>query len=72
MSAECRGVQVLRRQQVLDKFKISNSTLYSWIAAGKFPAPIEAGPNTKVWLSHEIDDLLIQRAKQRDRQLTDA
>jgi prophage regulatory protein len=62
------GLRVLRRQQVLDLFQISNATLYSWIAAGRFPAPVEAGPNTKVWLGHEIDALLIERAKERDRQ----
>jgi prophage regulatory protein len=61
------GVRVLRRQQVLDKFKISASTLYSWIAAGRFPGPVAIGENTKVWLEDEIEALLIERAKERDR-----
>jgi prophage regulatory protein len=61
------GVRVLRRKQVLGMFQISASTLYNWIARGEFPAPIEAGPNTRVWLEYEIDALLLQRAKERDQ-----
>jgi prophage regulatory protein len=62
------GLRVLRRQEVLDRFKISSATLYAWIAAGRFPAPVEVGPNTKAWLEHEIDALLIERARERDQQ----
>jgi prophage regulatory protein len=62
------GLRVLRRKEVLDKFRISASTLYAWINAGQFPGPIEAGPNTKVWLEDEIDALLIKRARERDQQ----
>lgn len=62
------GIRILRRQQVLDMFQISSSTLYQWINAGQFPAPIELGPNTKGWLQHEIDAMLLKRAKKRDQQ----
>jgi prophage regulatory protein len=62
------GLRILRRQLVLDMLQISASTLYNWIAQGKFPAPIEAGPNTRAWLAHEIDEHLLQRAKERDEQ----
>jgi prophage regulatory protein len=67
-SPACAGVRVLRRKQVLDKLKISSATLYSWIQAGCFPAPIKLGPNSRAWLESEIDDLLIQRAKERAHQ----
>jgi prophage regulatory protein len=60
------GMRVLRRKQVLDLFQISASTLYNWISAGRFPAPIAVGDNTKVWLVDEVEALLIQRAKERD------
>ena len=29
---------------VKDRYSISNSTLYSWIAKGLFPAPVRIGP----------------------------
>jgi prophage regulatory protein len=60
------GVQVLRRQQILDLFKISSATLYSWINQGYFPAPVALGPNTKCWIQSEIENLLVERAKERD------
>jgi prophage regulatory protein len=62
------GLRVLRRKQVLDKLGISPATLYAWVAKGKFPKPIAIGANTKAWLEHEIDELLLQRTAERDQE----
>jgi prophage regulatory protein len=61
------GIRILRRKQVLELFGISSTTLWEWVRTGKFPAPISLGPNTRVWLAEEIDGLLVERAKERDR-----
>jgi predicted DNA-binding transcriptional regulator AlpA len=47
----------LRRKAILDRFGISNSSLYAWIQAGKFPAPIKLveGGAASVWLASEIE-----------------
>jgi prophage regulatory protein len=63
------GTLVYRRKQILEMLGISNATLYSWIADGRFPAPVSLGPNTRAWLASEVEDLLIQRTKERDHQL---
>jgi prophage regulatory protein len=60
------GVRVLRRQQILELFRISNATLYNWMQAGRFPRPVALGANTKVWLESEVDDVLQARARERD------
>ena len=63
------GVRVLRRKQILEMFGISNTTLWEWVRTGKFPAPIDLGPNTRAWLAEEVDAFLLQRAKERPQQL---
>ena len=66
MSLEHAGVRVLRRKDVLDRFKISRTTLNNWIEAGDFPRPISLGPNTRAWLEDEIDAVIRERARARD------
>jgi prophage regulatory protein len=61
------GVRVLRQKQVCEMLGISGSTLWQWVRDGKFPPPIELGPNTKAWLGEEIDRHLLARAKERNR-----
>lgn len=39
----------LRLPQVLRLIPIGKSTLWAWVAAGKFPKPVKLGPRTSVW-----------------------
>lgn len=58
--------EVLRRKELLQRLKISNTTLYAWIAAGHFPRPIEGGSsNVSYWLASEVDAWLEQRVAER-------
>jgi predicted DNA-binding transcriptional regulator AlpA len=59
------GRKTLRRQQVLERFGISNSTLNNWIRAGWFPAPVALGPNVRVWLEEELDAVVERRVRER-------
>lgn len=43
------SVRFLRRRDVLQRYSISNSTLYGWIAAGRFPPPIPLCGRIVVW-----------------------
>jgi prophage regulatory protein len=60
------GVRTSRRKAVLKRFDISNATLYQWIAAGRFPKPIDLGPNTRAWLDDELDAVVLDRVRERD------
>jgi prophage regulatory protein len=62
------GVRILRQRQVLELLGISGSTLWQWVKDGRFPRPIPLGPNSVAWLQDEIDQHLLGRAKERDRQ----
>jgi predicted DNA-binding transcriptional regulator AlpA len=43
------SVRFLRRRDVLQRYSISNSTLYAWMGAGRFPSPIPLCGRVVVW-----------------------
>lgn len=50
------GYQGLRVQKVAEKF--DKSVPWVWLQARtnpEFPKPVKVGPNTTVWLAHELD-----------------
>jgi prophage regulatory protein len=48
-------VQYLRREAVEERYDVPTSTLYSWMAAGKFPKPVKFGSGSVRWPAHELD-----------------
>ena len=50
--------KLLRLPEVLDRIRVSRSTLYSWIAQGKFPSGSKLGERMRVWRCSEIDYLV--------------
>lgn len=53
--------RMLRMPAVLKIVGISRATIYRWIEAGNFPAPIRLGPNSVAWKSTTIDEWLDAR-----------
>ena len=53
---------MLRLPAVLKIVGISRATIYRWIEAGNFPAPIRLGPNSVAWKSTTIYEWLDTRA----------
>jgi prophage regulatory protein len=45
----------MRLPQVKEMTGLSRSTIYSWITAGRFPAPVRLGPRSVAWLKEEIE-----------------
>ena len=46
----------LRYPDLVDRGIFKNhTTLYRWIAEGRFPAGVKLGPNTRAWTEDEID-----------------
>jgi prophage regulatory protein len=46
---------LMKLPQVMEITTLSRSTIYSWIKAGSFPAPIKLGPRSVAWLKEEVD-----------------
>ena len=55
----------MRAREVAAALGIAKSTLYNWIGAGQFPAPIHVGEKCSRWRRSEVDawiDSLPRRA----------
>jgi prophage regulatory protein len=62
--------ELLRRKELLKKLQISNTTLYAWIAAGRFPRPIEGGTSSVAyWLASDVDRWCDERVAARGESL---
>lgn len=44
----------LREKQVRKLIPVAHSTLWTWVRAGKFPAPIKLSDRITVWRNHEV------------------
>lgn len=61
---------LLRLPSVKDMTGLSRSTIYSWITAGRFPAPVMLGPRSVAWIKEEIEAWVnsrITESRKRDR-----
>ncbi|MFC5490619.1 helix-turn-helix transcriptional regulator [Dokdonella soli] len=54
-----------RAPQVRARIGISQATLYRWVAAGQFPAPVRLHTRTTAWAADEIDRWMAQRMAAR-------
>lgn len=59
---------ILRLKEVQRRLSLSRSTIYSRMAAGDFPPPIQLGPRAIGWRRADIDAWLESRTRQGRRQ----
>jgi prophage regulatory protein len=48
-------ISILRRKAVEARSGLSRSTLYDYIRAGRFPAPVRVGSRAVGWVASEVD-----------------
>ena len=46
--------QIMPMREVLETLGVSKTTLYRWIHAGTFPAPLILGPQKRAWRESDI------------------
>lgn len=46
---------ILRLPEVKKKTGLGRSSIYQFVAAGRFPAPIQLGGHSVGWLEEEVD-----------------
>ena len=54
-------MRILRTHEVLDRLGISRSTLYVWIAEGRFPASVSIGPRLVGWRESDVNEWIAAR-----------
>lgn len=54
--------RLLRRPEVEARVGLSRSTLYQWMADGKFPKPVALGARLVAWRESEIDQWIAAQA----------
>ena len=59
------ALAILRRRQVEARTGLSRSSIYQFVSDGTFPRPVNLGPRSVGWLSHEIDAWLAARVAAR-------
>ena len=58
------ALSILRRKSVEARTGLSRSTLYAYIAAGQFPAPVALGARAVGWYESDVEAWLASRVKQ--------
>ena len=67
-----KGRRLLRTKEVLKRVPCSRVTLWRWVRAGKFPAPIYLSPNFPTWLEDEIEAHAERLIAERDGEPVEA
>ncbi|CAB3786499.1 helix-turn-helix transcriptional regulator [Paraburkholderia fynbosensis] len=56
-------VRLIRLREVRMRVGLGASTVYRYLAAGKFPRPVKIGGGRVAWLESEIDAWIASRAE---------
>lgn len=59
-------MKVLRLAQVMDSTGLGRSTIYKYIAQGKFPTPLQLSERCVGWLESEVQQWIQSRLDMRD------
>lgn len=59
-------MRVLRLAQVMDSTGLGRSTIYKYIADGKFPIPLQLSERCVGWLESEVQQWIQSRLDMRD------
>lgn len=53
--------RILKLKEVCERTALSRSTVYLWIAEGRFPAAINLGNRSVGWLESEVSEWINER-----------
>lgn len=58
-----RSTRLIRLPEVVHRVGLGRSTIYRWMAEGKFPKPVQLGGYAVAWPEHEIETWIEDRPK---------
>jgi len=56
----------MRLKEVMNNTGLGRSTVYKYIAEGRFPKPVSLGDRAVGWVDGEIDEWIMARIELRD------
>lgn len=56
-----RVTRLIRLKEVQYRVGLGRSTIYRWMAEGKFPEPVQLGGYAVAWAEEDIDKWIAQR-----------
>ena len=56
-----RVTRLIRLKEVQYRVGLGRSTIYRWMAEGKFPKPVQLGGYTVAWAQEDIDAWICER-----------
>jgi prophage regulatory protein len=56
-----RVTRLIRIKEVQHRVGLGRSTIYRWMAEGKFPKPVQLGVSTVAWSEGEVDRWIANR-----------
>lgn len=59
-----RVTRLIRLKEVQHRIGLGRSTIYRWMADGKFPKPVQLGGYSVAWAEHEVEDWIDSRLGQ--------
>jgi len=59
-------MRLMRLKDVIKNTGLGRSTVYKYIAEGRFPKPVSLGDRAVGWVDSEVDDWIMARIEQRD------
>lgn len=62
-----RLTRLIRLPEVQHRVGLGRSTIYRWMAEGRFPKPVQLGGCTVAWPEPEIADWIADRMGKRNR-----
>jgi len=58
-------VRILRLPEVIHRTGLRRSSIYLAIDQGRFPRPVSIGQRSVGWISDDIDDWIMSRAREK-------
>lgn len=56
-----RITRLIRLKEVQHRVGLGRSTIYRWMAEGKFPKPVQLGGYAVAWAQEDIDDWICNK-----------
>jgi prophage regulatory protein len=58
-----RITRLIRLKEVRHRVGLGRSTIYRWMAEGRFPRPVPLGGHAVAWLQEDVDDWIASRTR---------